>query len=108
MYITASGRIITMNSGVTKLITKIVFSTVKEAIRNDRIERGIVSSMVLMSLENRLRIRPDGVVSKNDIGSRRMFTSNRLWISFDAKMAPVARENVAITTKLTWPTPNRA
>ena len=64
--------------------------------------------MVLMSLENRLRIRPDGVVSKNDIGSRRMFTSNWLWISFDAKMAPVASENVAITTKIIWAAPNSA
>ena len=78
MYIIDSGRITTMNRGVTKLITNIVFSTLKEAIRNDRIERGIVSSMVLMSLENRLRIRPDGVVSKNDIGNRRMFISKRL------------------------------
>ena len=85
-----------------------MLSTVKKVLINDRIERGIVSSMVLMSLENRLRIRPDGVVSKNDIGSRRMFTSNWLWISFDAKMAPVARENVAITTKIIWAAPNSA
>ena len=70
-------------------------------------ERGIVSSMVLISLENLLRIRPDGVVSKNDIGSRRIFTSSRLWISLEAIMAPVARENDDITINPIWPAPNR-
>ena len=35
-----------MNSGVAKLITKIVLSTEKKVIINERIERGIVSSMV--------------------------------------------------------------
>ena len=53
-----------------------------------------------MSLENRLRIRPDGVVSKNDIGSRRIFTSNRLWISVEAIIPPKARENDANNTRM--------
>ena len=61
-----------------------------------------------MSLENRLRIRPEGVVSKNDIGSRRIFTSNLLWISFDAIMAPRARENDANSTRIDCPTPSAA
>ena len=76
-----------------------VLTTIKKFARNDRMERGIVSSMVLMSFENRFIIRPEGVVSKNDIGSRRMFTSNRLWISVEAKIAPVARENAPINIK---------
>ena len=36
----------------------------------------MVSSMVNVSSENRLRIRPSGVVSKNDIGQQRIFLSN--------------------------------
>ena len=35
-----------MNRGVAKLITKIVLSTAKKVPINDRIERGIVSSIV--------------------------------------------------------------
>ena len=48
-----------------------------------------------MSFENLFKILPDGVVSKNDIGSRRMFTNSRLWISLEANMPPIARENDA-------------
>lgn len=33
---------------------------------------GIVTSTMSMSLENLFKIRPKGVVSKNDIGERRM------------------------------------
>jgi len=61
-----------------------------------------------MSLENLFRILPDGVVSKNDIGSRRMFTSSRLWISLEANMPPRARENVELIAKTVRATPNTA
>ena len=61
-----------------------------------------------MSLENRLRIRPEGVVSKNDIGSRRILTSNLLWISFEAITPPRARENDANNTRMACPSPNAA
>ena len=61
-----------------------------------------------MSLENRLRIRPEGVVSKNDIGSRRMFMSSRLWIITEAIMPPRARVNDENSTRMDCPTPNAA
>ena len=69
---------------------------------------GSVSSMVLMSLENRLRIRPEGVVSKNDIGSHRMFSSSRLWISVAAKMTLIARKYDANRVRTICPIPNAA
>ena len=61
-----------------------------------------------MSLENRLSIRPDGVVSKKAMGSRRMFTSSRLWISLEANMPPRARANDANSTRMACPIPNAA
>ena len=67
-----------INQGVAKLITKIVLITEKNIDKKKFTDWGIFSSMVYISLENRLRIRPEGVVSKNDIGSRRILLSSRL------------------------------
>ena len=67
-----------INQGVAKLIAKIVLITEKNIDKKKFTDWGIFSSMVYMSLENRLRIRPEGVVSKNDIGSRRILLSSRL------------------------------
>ena len=61
-----------------------------------------------MSLENLFRILPDGVVSKNDIGSRRMLTSSRLWIRVEANMPPIASEKDEKSTRTAWPIPNTA
>ena len=44
--------------------------------------------MWFISLENRVTIRPVGVVSKNDVGPRRTLTRRLLWI-FD----PALREH---------------
>ena len=82
--------------------------TMKRVKIKSSTQLGIVSSMVLISLENRLRIRPEGVVSKNDIGNRRMFTSSCLWISIAAKMPPMARKYDANTVRTICPVPSAA
>ena len=82
--------------------------TMKRVKIKSSTQLGSVSSMVLISLENRLRIRPEGVVSKNDIGSRRMFTSSCLWISIAAKMPPMARKYDANTVRTICPVPSAA
>ena len=53
-----------------------VVKTLVNVVRKNRILSGILTSMVSMSLENRLRMRPRGVVSKKDIGARSMERSN--------------------------------
>ena len=45
-----------------------------------------------MSFEKRLRILPSGVVSKNDIGERKMLASILLWRVREAKMLAMASE----------------
>ena len=58
-----------------------------------------------MSLENLLRMRPRGVVSKNDIGERKMFPSILLWMVVDAKIPPNARAKEPIRMKRAWSSP---
>jgi len=58
------------------LITTIVLR--KENNINSDADCGIALSMMEMSFENLFRTLPDGVVSKNDIGSHRMFNNSRL------------------------------
>ena len=57
-------------------MTKIVPSMEKNVARNDLIDLGIASSIVLISLENLFTIRPMGVVSKKDIGERRILSKS--------------------------------
>ena len=57
---------------------------------------GRLKSIWLISLENLVTIRPIGVVSKNDVGPRRTFTSRSLWI-FD----PALREHTRRVRELT-------
>lgn len=54
--------------GVAKVMANRVPNTLKKVLKKAPMERGTVSSMVYKSFENRLTIRPMGVVSKNDIG----------------------------------------
>jgi len=61
-----------------------------------------------MSLENLLRIRPRGVVSKNAMGERRMLFSMRLWIVAEALMLPMARAKDPIQMKRAWKMPRPA
>jgi len=51
--------------------------TVKNVDSQDRMVNGSKPSTVSMSRENRFRMRPIGVVSKNIIGERRMLASIR-------------------------------
>ena len=68
----------------------------------------MVSSMVYMSLENLLRMRPRGVVSKKDIGAYRMFASMPLWIVVEAFTLPIARTKEATRMKAPWVKPRAA
>ena len=53
-----------------------VAKTLLNEVRKNRMLGGILRSRVSMSLANRLRMRPSGVVSKKDIGARSMERSN--------------------------------
>ena len=75
----------TKKMGVAILMTMIVENTENSVKRNERMDRGIVSSITLMSLENRFKIRPRGVVSKKDIGERRMLFMSLLCSVLEAK-----------------------
>ena len=97
-YTKPRGMITAAKIGVAIRITMIVDTTVKTVMMNPRSDRGIVSSMVYTSLEKRFRIRPSGVVSKNDIGDRIMLSIIALWSFFEANMPPSARANAAKRT----------
>ena len=75
MYMILMGKMTARKIGVATHTTMMVLRTEKTVMRKERKERGMDSSMMLMSLENRLRMRPRGVVSKKDMGDRRMFLS---------------------------------
>ena len=68
-------------------------------------EFGIVSSMMYMSFEKRLRILPRGVVSKKLMGAWRMLASMLLWILVEAKMLPKARMTELARMKRAWEMP---
>lgn len=71
-YKTATGTITTITNGVFMTITIIVAIRVDSEITKKLQIRGNLSSNISISPENRFIIRPVGVVSKNDIGDRRM------------------------------------
>ena len=56
-------------------MTTMVEMTVKKVLSQERIKLGSRLSMVSMSREKRLRMRPIGVVSKNSMGERRTLCS---------------------------------
>ena len=58
------------------------------------------------TFENLFSILPRGVVSKKDIGARRMALRTLLWRVCDANIAPRARVNDPIKTKIAWPIPS--
>lgn len=69
---------------------------------------GMTSSIVYISLENLFRIRPTGVVSKKDIGERRMLVNMPLWRFFEPIMVAMARLRVARMTNTDCPNPSAA
>ena len=66
------GTITARKTGETTTMTIMVLMTEKNVDRKLSSDWGIISSMVSMSFEKRFRIRPRGVVSKKDMGDRRM------------------------------------
>lgn len=58
--------------GVFTETTMMTLTKLKTMIIHNRNVRGRFVSIMSMSLENLFIIRPTGVVSKNDIGERRM------------------------------------
>ena len=52
-----------------------------------------------------MRMRPRGVVSKKDMGERRMFFRRSLWRSLEAYIPPKAREKEPHKMKRAWPIP---
>lgn len=98
----------TRNIGVAMETTMMVLKTEKKVMRKERMERGMVSSMILMSLENRFSMRPMGVVSKKDMGDRRMLSSMLLWRVLEAKKVAMAMEKVEKNTNEAWESPKMA
>lgn len=86
-------------------MTKIVPITRRHMRKNIIIERGIPSSIMYTSLENRFTILPRGVVSKNDMGERRTFRRRLLWIPRDALVAPLVRRNPPNSRATAWLSP---
>ena len=64
----------------------------------------MASSMIYMSLEKRLRMRPRGVVSKKDMGERRMLPSMLSWRLMEARM--LAKAEIREAKKMNIPCPN--
>ena len=108
MYITVMGMMTMRNMGVAMEMTMMVLSTLKNVARKERTERGRVSSMILTSLEKRLRMRPRGVVSKKDMGERRMLLSMVLCKVLEAKKLAKAMEKEERKTKTACDSPNVA
>ena len=88
----------TAKMGVAMRMTMMVDTTVKTVMMNPRRDRGIVSSMVYTSFENRFRMRPRGVVSKNDMGDLMMLSNIELWSFLEARIPPMARAKAAKRT----------
>ena len=61
-----------------------------------------------MSFENLFNIRPNGVVSKKDIGDRRIFFSIPVWRVREAKIPASANVNEDSRTTMTMKKPNVA
>ena len=63
------------------------------------IKRGIRLSILYMSLDRRFRIRPIGVVSKNDMGALRRRWRRLPWRPVEAATQPKVKATLAARTK---------
>ena len=81
----ATGTTTIKKVGVAMMIAMSVIMMPKKQLRRAENEGGRVASTMLMSLENLLRMRPRGVVSKKDMGERRMLERIRLCRPLEAK-----------------------
>lgn len=94
--------------GVAMSITIMVEITEEIVIMNPRRDRGIVSSIVYTSFEKRFRMRPSGVVSKNDIGDRMTLFIMASCSFLEANIPPNARANAASRTNIACEKPSAA
>ena len=107
-YTTLIGSITTKKIGVAIEITTMVLKTLNTVIINERKDLGIVSSIIFTSFENRFRIRPRGVVSKKDMGERRMFSRSFWWSVLEARNPAMATAKEEPKMKKAWEKPNVA
>lgn len=82
--------ITTMNHGVEYEMTINTAMVLKNIMIQNRMDIGSTLSMTSTSFEKRFRIRPSGVVSKNDIGRRIELFSSLLCKSRAARRHPIA------------------
>ena len=73
-----------------------------------RIESVRLLSITSMSLENRLVMRPSGVVSKNDIGARRTRLIARWSMTLPAWVPYTERESEKTNRSKAWTNPRAA
>lgn len=88
---TPMGRMTVRNQGVEYEITTSTDKTLKNIMIQNLMLIGSTLSITSTSLENRLRIRPSGVVSKKDMGSLIVFLSSLLCKSRAARRHPMAK-----------------
>ncbi len=79
-----------IKTGVLQQMMTTVVSTGAMANNHCLTYKGMLASNTSMSLEKRFIIRPSGVVSKNDIGARRILESRFSWSARDAQQQPCA------------------
>jgi hypothetical protein len=87
---TPTGTMAIINAGVFTEITTRVVDSVESMIENNQNARGTRSSKMSISLEKRFIILPTGVVSKNDIGERKMRNSMEECMDPEALMSLVS------------------
>ena len=80
-----------IKKGVVKEMTTSTDKQLNKLFMNVRNVSGILFSVHSMSLLKRLRIRPTGVLSKNDIPLRSMEWSSMAWNFFDVFSATLAK-----------------
>ena len=97
-----------MNNGVATEMTRTTPTADNTLYKNDRTVAGMISSITNISKENRFKTRPIGVVSKNDIGHRRMFLSSLLCNVLEANTLATVRETVLTRVNTDWMPPRPA
>lgn len=92
-------------SGIAKLMITIAANNSRLLLRNVSKDLGTKSSIMSISFENLLTIRPKGVASKNAIGEWRTLVSNPWWSLLDAFTELNAWTKQAKRTNTAWDRP---
>ena len=108
MYNMASGTTTAMNNGVATEMTRTTPIADNTLYKNDWTVAGMSTSVTKISRENLFKTRPIGVVSKNDIGHRRMFLSSLLCNVLEANTLATVRETVLASVNTDWMPPRPA